>query len=56
MDEECLRPGESTDMSLLEKMDKMLSSHNHYLSHKVANAATRKSLTRDVMKINLNKN
>lgn len=49
MDEECLRPGDTSDFSFLEKMDKMLSSHNHYLSHKVANNQTRKSLTRDVI-------
>lgn len=48
MDEECLRPGEATDYSLLEKMDKTLSSHPHYLSHKLATTAVRKSLTRDV--------
>lgn len=49
MDEECLRPGDTTDFSLLEKMDKSLSSHPHYLSHKLASNVVRKSLTRDVI-------
>lgn len=52
MDEECLRPGETSDFSLLEKMDKKLSSHHHYLSHKVANSTmVRKSLTRDEFRL-----
>jgi len=48
MDEECLRPGDPTDFSMLEKMDKSLSTHPHFLSHKLASTAVRKSLTRDV--------
>ncbi|CAL8120285.1 unnamed protein product [Orchesella dallaii] len=51
MDEECLRPGDANDFSLLEKMDENLSSHNHYLSHKIANNVTRKSLTRDEFRL-----
>ena len=32
MDEECLRPGEATDKTLLVKMNDRLSDHKHYFS------------------------
>lgn len=31
MDEECLRPGDATDLTLLEKMNERLASHEHYI-------------------------
>lgn len=31
MDEECLRPGDTTDLTLLEKMNERLVSHPHYI-------------------------
>lgn len=31
MDEECLRPGDPTDLTLLEKMNERLESHPHYI-------------------------
>lgn len=31
MDEECLRPGDATDLTLLEKMNSQLTSHPHYI-------------------------
>lgn len=31
MDEECLRPGDATDLTLLEKMNERLASHPHYI-------------------------
>lgn len=31
LDEECLRPGEPTDLSLLAKMNELLGGHPHYL-------------------------
>ncbi|OXA52598.1 unconventional myosin IC [Folsomia candida] len=51
MDEECLRPGDPTDFTMLEKMDRSLSTHPHYLSHKLANTSVRKSLTRDEFRL-----
>ena len=48
LDEECLRPGDTSDLSFLHKMDEALSGHQHYISHKVASGDVRKSLTRDV--------
>lgn len=31
MDEECLRPGDATDLTLLEKMNERLAAHPHYI-------------------------
>lgn len=31
MDEECLRPGDATDLTLLEKMNERLAAHEHYI-------------------------
>ncbi len=31
MDEECLRPGEATDLTLLGKLNERLASHPHYI-------------------------
>lgn len=31
MDEECLRPGDATDLTLLEKMNERLTAHPHYI-------------------------
>ncbi|XP_046992260.1 unconventional myosin IC isoform X1 [Schistocerca americana] len=47
MDEECLRPGEPTDMSFLNKMNENLSDHPHYISHKKADIKTQKIMGRD---------
>lgn len=51
MDEECLRPGDPTDATLLEKMNKNLFSHKHYLSHERADIQTQKVMGRDVSRI-----
>lgn len=48
MDEECLRPGDPTDMSFLEKLNVNLNSHPHYISHKKADIQTQKIMGRDV--------
>ena len=48
MDEECLRPGEPTDKSFLEKMNENLSSHEHYISHKKAGKDLQKTMSREV--------
>ena len=49
MDEECLRPGDSTDMTMLTKLDKNLSYHNHFVSHKKADVKLQKIMGRDVL-------
>ncbi|KAK9881585.1 hypothetical protein WA026_016457 [Henosepilachna vigintioctopunctata] len=47
MDEECLRPGDSSDLTLLAKLDKRLDSHSHYISHKKADSKMQKIMGRD---------
>lgn len=52
MDEECLRPGDSTDLTMLAKLDKELGYHKHFISHKKADVKLQKIMGRDVI-INL---
>ncbi|XP_061655785.1 unconventional myosin-Ih isoform X2 [Phyllopteryx taeniolatus] len=46
LDEECLRPGEATDLTLLEKMEETIGGHPHFVTHKLADQKTRKTLQR----------
>uniref|UniRef100_A0A671XSF3 Unconventional myosin-Ih-like n=2 Tax=Sparus aurata TaxID=8175 RepID=A0A671XSF3_SPAAU len=46
LDEECLRPGEATDLTLLEKMEEEIGGHPHFVTHKLADKKTRKTLER----------
>ncbi|XP_041916381.1 unconventional myosin-Ih isoform X2 [Alosa sapidissima] len=46
LDEECLRPGEATDLTFLEKLEETLSGHPHFITHKLADQKTRKTLDR----------
>ncbi|KAL3275737.1 hypothetical protein HHI36_020482 [Cryptolaemus montrouzieri] len=46
MDEECLRPGDPNDITLLAKLDKELSSHERYISHKKADIKLQKTMDR----------
>ncbi|XP_020780772.2 unconventional myosin-Ih [Boleophthalmus pectinirostris] len=46
LDEECLRPGEATDLTFLEKMEEEIGNHPHFVTHKLANQKTRKTLER----------
>lgn len=48
MDEECLRPGEPNDKTLLTKLDNKLSYHAHYISHYKADVKLQKIMGRDV--------
>lgn len=47
MDEECLRPGDPTDKTLLAKLDKHLNYHPHYISHQKADIKLQKIMGRD---------
>ncbi|KAF7994644.1 hypothetical protein HCN44_004116 [Aphidius gifuensis] len=47
LDEECLRPGDPTDLSFLEKLNFHLDDHKHYISHKKADIHTQKTMGRD---------
>uniref|UniRef100_A0A8C7QS50 Myosin IH n=1 Tax=Oncorhynchus mykiss TaxID=8022 RepID=A0A8C7QS50_ONCMY len=46
LDEECLRPGEATDLTFLERLEEKLDSHPHFVTHKLADKKTRKTLER----------
>ncbi|XP_045923595.1 unconventional myosin-Ih [Micropterus dolomieu] len=46
LDEECLRPGEATDLTFLEKMEETIGGHPHFVTHKLADQKTRKTLER----------
>ncbi|XP_035021483.1 unconventional myosin-Ih [Hippoglossus stenolepis] len=46
LDEECLRPGEATDLTFLERLEDKMGSHPHFVTHKLADKVTRKTLER----------
>ncbi|XP_022813848.1 myosin-IB isoform X1 [Spodoptera litura] len=47
LDDECLRPGDATDLSLLEKLTQHLEPHPHYKSHRRSDIKTQKIMGRD---------
>ncbi|KAM9539600.1 unconventional myosin-Ic-like isoform 2-T2 [Salvelinus alpinus] len=51
LDEECLRPGEPSDISFLEKLEDTLGGHAHFVTHKLANGKTRKAVSREEFKL-----
>ncbi|KAK0134622.1 Unconventional myosin-Ih [Merluccius polli] len=46
LDEECLRPGDATDLTFLAKLEEKMGGHPHFVTHKLADQKTRKSLQR----------
>uniref|UniRef100_A0A8C7NML5 Myosin IHa n=1 Tax=Oncorhynchus mykiss TaxID=8022 RepID=A0A8C7NML5_ONCMY len=46
LDEECLRPGEATDFTFLEKLEEKMGSHPHFITHKLSDKKIRKTLDR----------
>lgn len=48
MDEECLRPGDPNDKTLLAKLNNRLGYHEHYISHMKADLKLQKIMSRDV--------
>lgn len=51
MDEECLLPGDTSDLTFLDKLSKMIGTHPHFLSHSVADNNTRKTIQRDEFRL-----
>lgn len=51
MDEECLRPGDPTDLSFLRKMNDNLGDHAHYICHSRASTTIQKTLGRDEFRL-----
>ncbi|XP_074527408.1 unconventional myosin-Ih [Halichoeres trimaculatus] len=46
LDEECLRPGDATDLTFLERLEDKMGIHPHFVTHKLADKMTRKTLDR----------
>ncbi|XP_058473357.1 unconventional myosin-Ih isoform X2 [Solea solea] len=46
LDEECLLPGEATDLTFLDKMEQKIGGHPHFVTHKLADQKTRKTMDR----------
>ncbi|XP_034026122.1 unconventional myosin-Ih isoform X2 [Thalassophryne amazonica] len=46
LDEECLRPGDATDLTFLERLEDKMGTHPHFVTHKLADKMTRKTLER----------
>lgn len=51
LDEECMRPGEATDSTFLEKMADSLGGHDHFVAHRTAGANDRKLISRHEFRI-----
>ncbi|XP_076138752.1 myosin Ic, paralog b isoform X1 [Alosa pseudoharengus] len=47
LDEECLRPGDATDITFLEKLEETVGGHAHFVTHKLADGKTRKVMGRE---------
>lgn len=51
LDEECLRPGDTSDISFLHKLNEQMSSHPHYICHQKASSAVQKTMGRDEFRL-----
>ncbi|XP_076369373.1 unconventional myosin-Ic-like isoform X3 [Tachypleus tridentatus] len=51
LDEECFRPGDATDSTFLDKLETLVGSHQHFLSHKTADKRTKKTLNRNEFRL-----
>ncbi|XP_041097150.1 unconventional myosin-Ic isoform X1 [Polyodon spathula] len=51
LDEECLRPGDASDLTFLEKLEDKLAGHAHFVTHKLADGKTRKVMGREEFRL-----
>ncbi|CAG2185717.1 MYO1 [Mytilus edulis] len=51
LDEECLRPGDTTDITFLDKLSETIGTHPHFLCHARADNSTRKTIARDEFRL-----
>ncbi|RWS30683.1 unconventional myosin-Ic-like protein [Leptotrombidium deliense] len=51
LDEECVRPGDASDKSFLEKLEKVVGHHAHFFTHFTADNKMKKSLSRSEFRI-----
>ncbi|XP_053336802.1 unconventional myosin-Ih [Clarias gariepinus] len=46
LDEECLMPGDATDLTFLDKMEQKMGNHPHFITQKLADKTIRRTLER----------
>ncbi|XP_011189491.1 unconventional myosin IC isoform X2 [Zeugodacus cucurbitae] len=51
LDEECLRPGEPTDITFLAKLTDKLAKHPHYICHEKSSTQVQKTMGRDEFRL-----
>ncbi|XP_030631996.1 myosin Ic, paralog b isoform X1 [Chanos chanos] len=51
LDEECLRPGDASDITFLEKLEDTVGGHPHFVTHKLADGKTRKVMGREEFRL-----
>ncbi|CAG2120768.1 unnamed protein product, partial [Medioppia subpectinata] len=51
LDEECLRPGDASDNTFLQKLELIVGTHPHFCSHNIADNKTKKILERDQFRL-----
>uniref|UniRef100_A0A6Q2XC80 Unconventional myosin-Ic n=1 Tax=Esox lucius TaxID=8010 RepID=A0A6Q2XC80_ESOLU len=51
LDEECLRPGDASDITFLEKLEDTVGGHAHLTTHKLADGKTRKVMGREEFRL-----
>uniref|UniRef100_A0A672JD71 Myosin Ic, paralog b n=1 Tax=Salarias fasciatus TaxID=181472 RepID=A0A672JD71_SALFA len=51
LDEECLRPGDASDFTFLEKLESTVGGHPHFVTHKLADPKTRKVMGREEFRL-----
>lgn len=51
LDEECLRPGDTSDQTFLEKLSTTIGKHPHFVSHVATDNSTRKTIQRDEFRL-----
>ncbi|XP_076338639.1 unconventional myosin-Ic-like isoform X2 [Tachypleus tridentatus] len=51
LDEECLRPGDATDLTFLDKLETNVGSHPHFLSYRLADNKIKKTLSREEFRL-----
>uniref|UniRef100_A0A3Q2Q2K2 Myosin Ic, paralog b n=1 Tax=Fundulus heteroclitus TaxID=8078 RepID=A0A3Q2Q2K2_FUNHE len=51
LDEECLRPGDASDVTFLQKLEDTLGGHPHFVTHKLADGKTRKVMGREEFRL-----
>uniref|UniRef100_A0A4W4F588 Myosin motor domain-containing protein n=1 Tax=Electrophorus electricus TaxID=8005 RepID=A0A4W4F588_ELEEL len=51
LDEECLRPGDASDITFLVKLEDTVGGHAHFVTHKLADGKTRKVMGREEFRL-----